>query len=169
MIRTAGQHDAVHPMLFYPFQGFHALVVDVFVKLFVFSPCDIYRSVNFSLRRSRTGAHKLRMFLNKLDIQTLLQFVLHVIGNKRIQELNIGLVQSIDIELQRLGIAHYDRAIEMIACGLIFLTLILSTWHPDKIDVFFEQVHDMPMRQLGWVAHALGRHRLNTCFVRFLG
>ena len=146
VIRTTSQHDTVHPMLFYPFQGFHALVVDVFVKLLVFSPCGIYRSINFSLRGSRAGAHKLGVFLNKLDIQALFQFVLHVIGDKRIKELDIGLVQCIDIELQRLGIAHYDRTIEMIACGLVFLTLILSTRHPNKIDVFFEQVHDMTVR-----------------------
>ena len=36
VIRTTSQHDTVHPMLFYPFQGFHTLVVDVFVKLLVF-------------------------------------------------------------------------------------------------------------------------------------
>ncbi len=116
------------------------------MKLLVFSPCGIYRSINFSLRGSRAGAHKLGVLLNKLDIQALFQFVLHVIGNKRIKELDIGLVQCIDIEFQRLGIAHYDRTIEMIACGLVFLTLIFSTRHPNKIDVFFEQVHDMAVR-----------------------
>ena len=169
VIRATSQYNAVHSVLFYPFQGFHTLVVDIFVKLLVFSPCDIYRSINFSLRGSRARAHKLRMLLDELDVQALLQFVLHVVGNKRIQELDIGLVQRINIEFQRLGITHYDRAIEMIACGLVFLTFILRARHPDEIDVFIKQVHDMAMRKFGWVAHAFRRHRLDTRFVRLLG
>ena len=170
VIRPARQHDAMRARVLHPFERLFALVADILLEGHIFSPSSFDRRFDVLLARQLALyiLHELRMLLDQLHVETLLQMVFLVIRNERVQELNIRFVELVDIQAQGLGIAHDDRAVEMIACTFVFLTLPFRTGHPDKIDILIEQVHHMTMRELRRIAHALGRHGLDARFVGLL-
>ena len=169
MVRAARQHDAVGASLLHPFQGLGALHAHVALERLIFGPSSVDRSVHFRLRRGgNTFAHELRVRLDKLNHQAFLQVLLLVVGQPRVQELRRRLAQLIDVQAQRLGIARHNRAVEMVARRVVFLALPLAAGEPDEVRMLVEQVHDVAVRELRRVAHALRRHGLDARLVGLL-
>ena len=171
VIRATGQNDAVHPVLLDPLQGLHALVVDILVQFLILDPGSGNRGCDLILRGKHAVlvAGELGMVLAQLHVKALGELVLHMVRNEGVEEGDVRFAQGIDVELQGLGVGHDDGAIEMVAGGLVFLTLVLGAGHPNEVDVLFKQVHDVTMRELGRIANALGRHRFDTRLVGLLG
>ena len=100
--------------------------------------------------------------------EAFLEGLLIVIGNERVEELRAAILELVDIELERLGIAHDDGAVIVVVRALVLLTLPADAGHPDEVHVLVEQVHDVTVRQLGRIAGVLGRHGLDAGLVGLL-
>ena len=169
MVGAARQHDAVGAGLLHPFQGLGALHAHVALERLVLGPSGVDRGVHFLLRRGGNAfAHELGVRLDKLHHQALLQVFLLVVGQPRVQELRRRLAQLVDVQAQRLGVARHDRAVEMVARRVVLLALPLAAGEPDEVRVLVEQVHDVAVRELRRVAHALRRHGFDARLVGLL-
>ena len=170
VIRPARQHDAMRARILHPFERLFALATNVLLEGHIFCPSCFDRRFDILLTRQLALCilHEFRMLLDQLHVETLLQMVFLIIRNEGVQELNVRFVKLVDIQAQGLGIAHDDRAVEVIARAFVFLTFPFRTGHPDEVDILIEQVHHMTMRELRRIAHALGRHGLDAGFVGLL-
>ncbi len=108
------------------------------------------------------------MRLDQVIVQTLLEQILAVVGQPGVQEPHVGGAQLVDVEAQRLGVAGNDGAVEVVASALVLLALPLAAGEPDEIGMLVQQVHDVAVAELGRIAHALGRHRLDARLVGLL-
>ena len=169
VVRAARQHDAVRVGLLHPQQRLGALLADVGLERLVLGPCGVHRGVDLGLRgRRHVLAAQLGMRLDQLHEQALLQVLLLIVGQPRVQELRVRGTQLVDVEAQRLGVACHDGAVEMVAGALVLLTLPLAAGEPDEVGMLVQQVHDVAVRELRRVAHALRRHGLDAGLVGFL-
>ena len=169
VVRAARQHDTVRVGLLHPQQRLGALLADVGFERLVLGPCGLNGGVHLGLRRcGNARAAQLGVRLNQLHEQALLQVILLVVRQPRVQELRVGIAQLVDVEAQRLGVAGHNRAVEVVAGALVLLTLPLAAGEPDEVGVLVQQVHDVAVRQLRRVAHAFGRHGLDAGLVGFL-
>ena len=169
VVRAARQHDAVRVGLLHPQQRLGALLANVCLERLVLGPCDVDRGVDLGLRgRRHVLAAQLGMRLNQLHEQALLQVLLLIVGQPRVQELRVRGAQLVDVEAQRLGVACHDGAVEMVAGALVLLALPLAAGEPDEVGVLVQQVHDVAVRELRRVAHALRRHGLDAGLIGFL-
>ena len=101
--------------------------------------------------------------------EAALELLLVVVGDEGVQVLDLGGGELVDVELQRLRIAHDYRAVVVVGRGVILLSLPADAGHPDEVGVLAEQVHDVAVAELGRVAHGLGRHGLDARLVGLLG
>ena len=108
------------------------------------------------------------MRFDQIFVQALLQKLFTVVRQPRVQELDVGRAQLIDVQAQRRRVARDDRAVEVVARAFVLLTLPFAAREPDEVGVLFQQVHDMAVRKLRRVAHAFGRHGLDARLVGFL-
>ena len=169
MVGASGQHDAAGAGLLHPREGFHALRADIAFERLVLGPGRLHRRPDLVSRER--GAAPVRLFrkvLGQLHHQALGQLVLVVVGHPRRHEGHIGLAQLVDVQAQRLGVTRHNGAVEVVAGGLVLLALPLGTGHPDEVRVLREQVHDVAVRELRRIAHALGGHRLDAGLVGLL-
>ena len=169
MVGAPGQHDAARAGLLHPREGFHALRADIALEGLVFRPGRLHRRPDLvSRERGAAPVGLLREVLRQLHHQALGQLVLVVVGHPRRHEGHIGLAQLVDVQAQRLGIARHNGAVEVVAGGLVLLALPLRTRHPDEVRMLVEQVHDVAVRKLRRIAHALGGHRFDAGLVGLL-
>ena len=169
VVRTASQHDAVRAGALHPRKRLGALRADVALERLVLGPRGLHSGVHLGARRRRNAfAHQLRMRFHQLDEQALFKVLLAVVGQPGIQELRARFAQLVDVEAQRLGVAGHDRAVEVVARALILLPLPLAAREPDEVGALVQQVHDVAVRELRRVAHALRRHGLDARLVGLL-
>ena len=169
MVGAPGQHDAARAGLLHPREGFHTLRANIAFERLVLGPGRLHRRPDLVSRER--GAAPVRLFrkvLGQLHHQALGQLVLVVVGHPRRHEGHIGLAQLVDVQAQRLGVTRHNGAVEVVAGGLVLLALPLRTRHPDEVRVLVEQVHDVAVRKLRRIAHALGGHRFDAGLVGLL-
>ena len=70
---------------------------------------------------------------------------------------------------KRRGVAHDDGAVVMVVRALVLLTLPADAGHPNEVHVLVEQVHDMPVGELGRIAGVFRGHGLDAGLVGLLG
>ena len=118
------------------------------------------------------GPHLIAEGAGQLGVQALFQLVLVVVGQPGGDEGRRRVLQLVDVQAQRLGVAGHDGAVEMVARRLVLLALPLAAGHPDEVHgvVAFlgQQVHDMAVGELRRIAHALGWHALDARLVGLL-
>ena len=169
MIGTTRQHDAVRAGPLHPGERLLALDAHVALERLVLGPSSFDGGIDLrARRRGNPLSHEIGMRLYQVLVQTFFEQVLAIVRQPRIEELHIGGAQFVDVETQRLGIARHDGAVEVVSGAFILLTLPLAAGEPDEVGMLVEQIHDMAVRQLGGIAHALGRHRLDARLVGFL-
>ncbi len=167
------QHDAVRAGGLHPRQRFGARRAHVVFERLVLGPGRLHGCVHLGLgRRGHALPHEVGMRLHQLCEQALLQVVLLVIGQPRVQELHVGGAQLVDVQAQRLGVAGHDGAVEVVARAFVLLALPLAAREPDEahgiLAGFRQQVHDVAVGELGRVAHAFRGHGLDAGLVGFL-
>ena len=155
--------------LLHPGERLLALRAHVALEGLVLGPRGVHGSVHFGARgRGHALPHELGVRLHEGLVEALLQQVALVVGQPRVQELRVGGAQLVDVQAQGLGVAGHDRAVEVVAGALVLLALPLAAGEPDEVRVLVEQVHDVAVRELRWVAHALRRHGLDAGLVGLL-
>ena len=171
MVGATGEHDAMAAVFLDPMDGLLAHGLDGLVKASILLIGGVHGSVNLGTRDLRP-CHAAAAGLgigHAVDsdelIQAALELNLIVIRHEGIHELDVLLGELIDVEAERGGIAHDDRAVVAVARRGILLALPAHAGHPDKIGVFVQQVHDVAVAEFGRVAHALGRHGLDARLV----
>ena len=92
-----------------------------------------------------------------------------MVRHEVVHELDVALLELVDVELERRGVAHDDGAVVAVARALVLLALPAHAGHPDEVDVAVDEVHDMAVGELGRVAHRLARHGLDARLVGRLG
>ena len=174
MVGTAGKHNAVAAVVLDPLKGLLAHSLDILVEARVGLIGGIDGGIDLGARDLAT-AHATATGLSighAVDgehlVQAALELGLVVIGHKRVQELNILLADLVDVECQRRGVAHDDGAVVAVASGRVLLALPAHARHPDKVDVAVDKVHHVTVAHLCRIAHALGRHGLDTRLVGLL-
>ena len=169
VVGTARKHDAMGVGLLHPAQGLLALRAHVVMEADVFFPRSLHRSVDFLLGGcGGMLAHDLGMLLDQLHEQALLQLLLLVVGQVRVQEGDVLFLQFVDIQAQGLRIAHDDGAVVVVAGAFVFLALPLCAGHPDEIGALGDQVHHVAMADLRGIAGVFGRDGLDALFVGLL-
>ena len=169
VVGAPGQHDAVRAGGLHPSERFRAGRADVALEGLVFLPCGFHGGVHLGLRGSRHArAHEFGMRFHQLHVQALLQVLLLVVGQPRVQERHAGRAQLVDVQAQRFGVAGHDGAVEVVARPFVLLALPLAAREPDEVRVLVQQVHDVAMGQFGRVAHAFAGHGLDARLVGLL-
>ena len=158
------QDDAVGVVLLDPLEGLLALRAHLVLEVEVSLPCAVDGVVDFLLRWVRELGVLLFALFDQVLEQTLLERLFVIVGDERVEEVRAARAQLVDVELERLGIAHDDRAVVVVVRARVFLTLPADARHPDEVDVALEKVHDVPVRKLGRIARVFGRHRLDALF-----
>ena len=176
MVGTTRQHDAVAVVLLDPTQRLLALGAHGRLEVEVGLPREIDGIGNLDARRPLHGQHvdtlSPEVFLALLDQmleEALLEGLLVVIGNEWVEELRAAVLELVDVELEGLGVAHDDGAVVMVVRALVLLTLPADAGHPNEVHVLVEQVHDMPVGELGRIAGVFRGHGLDAGLVGLLG
>ena len=158
------QDDAVGVVLLDPLEGLLALRAHLVLEVEVRLPRAVDGVVDFFLRWVRELGVLLFALFDQVLKQTLLERLFVIVGDERVEEVRAARAQLVDVELERLGIAHDDRAVVVVVRARVFLTLPADARHPDEVDVALEKVHDVPVRKFGRIARVFGRHRLDALF-----
>ena len=162
VVGTPCQDDAVGVVLLDPLEGLLALRTHLVLEVEINLPRAVDGVVDFLLRRVRELGMLLLALLDQVLVQALLEGFLVVVGDERVEEVRAARAQLVDVELERLGIAHDDRAVVVVVRARVLLALPADARHPDEVYVALEQVHDVTVRELGRVARVFGRHRLDA-------
>ena len=171
VVRTAGEYDAVAAVVLDPLKSLLAHGLDILVEARIGLEGGVDGSIDLGARDLGT-AHAAATSLSighTVDgehlIQAALELGLVVIGDKRVQELDVLLTDLVDVECQRRGVAHDDGAVVAVTGGRILLALPAHARHPNEVDIAVDKVHHMAVAHLCRVAHALGRHGLDARLV----
>ena len=78
-------------------------------------------------------AHLVAEGAGQLRVQAPLQLLLVIVGKPRGNERHGRVLQLVDVQAQRLGVAGHDGAVEMVARRLVLLALPLAAGHPDEV------------------------------------
>ena len=179
MVGAAGEHDAVTTVVLDPLKSLLAHGLDVLVETRIGLKGSVDGGIDLGARDlGSTHATTTSLGIgHAVDgehlIQTALELGLVVIGHKRVQELDVLLADLIDVERQRRGVAHDDGAVVAVTGRRILFALPAHARHPDEVDVTVDKVHHVAVAHLCRIAHALGRHGLDTrlvgLFARLVG
>ena len=175
VVGAAGQHDAVPAGFLDPAQHFLALGAHGGLEALVDTPSDLDGVVDLLARGEELAGHAHASggkLLAALDVELLeeaqLEGLLVVVGQEGVEEVDLRAAQLVDVELERLAVAHDDGAVVVVVGRLVFLALPAGAGHPDEVDVALQQVHDVAVAQLGGVADAFGGHRLDAGLIGLL-
>ena len=179
VVGTAGEHDAMSTVVLDPLKGLLAHGLDVLVETRIGLKGGVDGGIDLGARdlgtayATATGLRIGHTVDGEHLVQTALELGLIVIGHKRVQELDVLLADLIDIECQRRGVAHNDGAVVAVAGRRVLLALPAHARHPNEVDIAVDKVHHVTVAHLGRIAHALGRHGLDTrlvgLFARLVG
>ena len=173
MVGTPRQHDAVLVILLQPAQGLLPLRPHGVLEVQIHLPGAFHGLRNLGPRGNGRGvALRLQLLLappREVLVEALLQGLLVIVGDEGIQEVRAAGAQLVDVELQRLGVAHDDGAVEVVVGTRILLALPADAGHPDKVRIALEQLHDVPVGELGRIARVLAGHALDARLERGLG
>ncbi len=161
VVGTACEHDAMGVVVLDPLQGVVACLVHGVLEVEVCLPGIVHGLVDLSA--GDVGATDPAMacrsiLLALLDddlVEAALELFLLVIRQEGVEILHLRIGELVDVELQRLRVAHHDRAVVMVRCRLVLLALPADAGHPDEVGILRKEVHDVAMGELGRVAHAL--------------
>ncbi len=104
--------------------------------------------------------------LSQLLIEALCHAFLIVDGQERLNEVDILFAQDIHIAANVLRIGGYDRTIVMIGRRMLLILHIVGLAGIEYLrQPFFNQVHDMAMRELRRIAQRIRRHRSHALVV----
>ena len=174
VVGTARKHDAVDVVGLHPLKGLVALAVHGFLELEVGLPGDVHSAVNLGTgdvlaTEAATAVGCVLLALDRDElVEAALELLLVVIRDERVEELDLGRGELVDVQAERLRVAHDDRAVVVIARRLVLLALPTDAGHPDEVRVLLEQVHDVTVAKLRRIADGLGRHRLDARLVGLL-
>ncbi len=161
VVGAARQHDAVGVVLLYPAQGVVTGLVHGLLEGLVLGPCCVHGLVHLAPGQVRAGEAavaglrvRLALRLQNLE-QALLQVVLLVVRHEGVQVLHVGGGQLVNVQAQRLRVAHDDGAVVVVGGTVVLLALPAHAGHPDEVRVLLQQVHDVAVGELGRVAHGL--------------
>ena len=175
VVGASGEHDAVAVVVLDPLEGVVAHAVHLVLELQVGVPGVVDRLVDLAARDGLAAEATLAvasvlgaLLCDDLE-QAALELPLVVVGDEGIQVLHLGVAQLVHVELERLRVAHHDRAVVVVGGGVVLLALPANAGHPDEVGVLGEEVHDVAVAQLGRIAHRLGGHGLNARLVGLLG
>ena len=176
VVGAAGEHDAVGVVLLDPAQGLVAGAVHGVLEREVGLPGRVDGLVDLGAGDA-LAAHAaaalggvLLALLHDQLVEAALELLLLVVGDERGQELDRApLPQLVNVEAERLRVAHDDRAVVVVGGAVVLLALPADAGHPDEVRVLGQQVHDVAVGELGRVAHALGGHGLDAGVVRGRG
>ena len=156
MIRSSGEHDAVHSALLHLIDHTRAFGSDIFLKSSVFLGAFINSSLSF--------CQSYALILE--DFRELLRYFIKIIkGHERIHEVDILLFNVLDIILDYFRIGTNDRTIVVIARILILDHLIRNIGIEDILDPAAYKILDMTVCQLGRIAYRLRRDRLHSLLI----
>ena len=161
VVGTASQHDAVTARLLDPVEDLVALAVHLLLELEVGLPGLIDSGVDLGARDVLTLAAALALLriglalLRDDFVQAALERLLVVVRDEGCQVLDRGVGELVHVELQRLRVAHHDRAVVVVGGTVVLLALPAHAGHPDEVRVLLQQVHDVAVGELGRVAHGL--------------
>ena len=172
VVGAAGQHDAVGVVLLDPPQGLVALAVHGVVEVHVCLPSGVDGLVDLGAgdvgathAAAALGGVLLALLGDEL-VQATLELALLVVRDERVKELDLGaLAKLVDVELERLRVAHDDGAVVVVGSLLVLLALPADAGHPDEVRVLSDEVHDVAVAELGRVADGLGGHGLDAGLV----
>ena len=155
-------------MLLDPGERLIAGTVHVVLELEVGLPCAVDGLVDLGAGDvgALEAAAALGGVLLALDrdelVEPALQLVLLVVRDEGVHELDLLVSELVDVQAERLRVAHDDRAVVVVGGAAVLLALPADAGHPDEVGVFGQQVHDVAVGELGRVAHALGGHGLDA-------
>ena len=175
VVGSASKHDAVRMVVLDPLEGLLAGLVDGVMEAVGLGPCGVNGVGDLVLRDARTleatdaslGVVP-ALAVNQLK-DAAFELIDVVVGHKVVHELDVALLELVDVELERRGVAHDDGAVVAVARALVLLALPAHAGHPDEVDVAVDEIHDVAVGELGWVTHRLARHGLDACLVSRLG
>ena len=162
VIRAARQDDAVAARLLKPRQDLLAFGAHCSLEALINTPGNLDSIVYLLFRGKQIACHihtacgeLLATFDVELLVQTQLERLFVVVRQKRVEEVYIARTQLVDVELERLAVAHDDGAVVVVVGSIVLAALPACARHPDEVDVASKQVHDVAVGQLCRIAHAL--------------